>query len=415
MSDRAWKSVTAALVAIWVVAMVRLMIADVWDETNGLVAFHAMPMGQLVETALLRPLGFWRPLPTLVAALVIRGTPFDAAWRLLRGLNIVMILGAALMFAHALSVWMGASWRRTALFTLTTLYSAAAILCAGWYANVFDVAALLFLGVAVFLMARERFVTAGAVIGVAFFCKETAALALPFLLLLVATGRISLRNAVRCGIPAAAVGAVYFALRSRVIPFGSSSDVHQFLPKDFLPTILGISDAWWMQTLWGAGPGIGLFLFAASLFAFRTWRARGAFLLFVLAAAILYWSMFATYQNGVLMHYLMFVPRLLLIPVTLTLFAMALEDRRWSLALLAIPLLYGAIATYRRYERFQRSYKQIYKVARRAEVKPLRVHYPMKPLSDPVRGIEIGDFPDARLAMEPESGRLVKSTKAVTP
>ena len=409
MSDRAWTTVTAALVAIWVAAMVRLMIADVWDETNGLVAFHAMPLGQLVETALLRSLGFWRPVPTLVAALVIRATPFDVAWRLLRGLNIILILGAALMCARALGVWTGASWRRTALFTLTTLYSAAAILCAGWYANIFDVAALLLLSAAIFLIARERFVAAGVVMGIAFFCKETAALALPFLLLLVAAGRMSLRNALRCGIPAAALGAVYFSLRSRVIPFGSTGDVHQFLPKDFLPTILGISDAWWTQTLWGAGPGIGLAIFAASFFAFRTWRTRAAFLLFVLAAAVLYWSMFATYQDGVLMHYLMFVPRLLLIPVTLTLFAVALEDRRWALALLAIPLLYGAITTYRRYERFQRSYKQIYKEARRTEVKPLRVHYPMKPLADPVRGIEIGDLPDAQVKMDPASGRLVRS------
>ena len=406
MSERAWKNVTAALIAIWVAAMVRLMIADVWDETNGLIAFHSMPLGDLVQTALTRSLGFWRPLPTLVAALTIRATPFEAAWRVLRGLNIGMIIAAVLILARAMEVWLGPSARRTALFTLSVLYSAAAIICAGWYANIFDVTALLVLSAALLLMSRERFVAAGIAIGIAFFCKETAALALPFLLLLIAAGRISLRQSLRTGIPAAALGAVYFVLRSRIVPFGSAGDVHQFLPRDFAPTLVGIADAWWPQTLWGAGPGIGLAIFAASLLAFRSWRARGAFLVFALASAVLYWSMFGTYQNGVLMHYLMFVPRLLLVPVTLTLFAVALEDRRGALALLAVPLLYGAITTYRRYERFQRSYQHIYKMARRAETKPLRVHYPMKPLSDPVRGIEIGEFPDARVILDPASGKL---------
>jgi hypothetical protein len=32
----------------------------------------------------------------------------------------------------------------------------------------------------------------------------------------------------------------------------------------------------------------------------------------------------------------------------------------------------------------------------------------MKPLHDPVRAIEIGDFPDAKLRMDPVNGLLVK-------
>lgn len=410
MSDRGWRNVTVALVAIWIVAMARLMIADVWDETNGLVVFRpeGMPLGVMVKSVLTRSLGIWRPIPTLFAALVIRFTGFEIAWRLLRALNMAMMLGTVAILVSILDRWRGPSKERTALFTLTVLYSAAAVLCAGWFADIFDVTSMLLIAVGLWLITRERFVAAGTVIGAGFFFKETTALALPFLLMLLAAGRITFRQMLRVAIPATAFGVLYFALRSAVIPFGSAADTHQFLPADFVPTLLGIVDAWWRQTLWGSGPGlIGISIFVASLAAFRTWSVRGAFLLLVLAAVVIYWSMFSVWQNGVLIHYLMFVPRLLYVPVTLTLFLVALDGRRWALPLLAIPLLYGAVTTYQRYERFQRSYKHVYKAARRSAEKPLKVFYPMKPLSDPVRGLEIGDIPEAQLKIDPVNGKLV--------
>lgn len=410
MSDRAWRNVTAALVAVWVLAMARLMIADVWDETNGLVVFRpeAAPLAEMVKGVLTRSVGFWRPIPTLFAALVIRFTGFEVAWRLLRAVNMAMMLGTLAILVAALDRWRGPSKERTALFTLTVLFSAAAVICAGWFANIFDVTSMLLIAIGLWLMSRERFLTAGVVIGIGFFFKETTALALPFLLMLFAAGRITFRQMLRTGIPAVAIGAAYFVLRSAVIPFGSAADTHQFLPQDFLPTLAGIIDAWWRQTLWGSGPGIaGMAIFVASLAAFRTWRVRGAFLLFVIAAAVIYWSMFAVWQDHQLIHYLMFAPRLLYVPVTLTLFLIALDGRRWALPLLAIPLLYGAVTTYQRYERFQRSYKHVYKAARRATDKPLKVYYPMKPLSDPVRGLGIGDIPDAQMKIDPVNGKLV--------
>jgi hypothetical protein len=121
---------------------------------------------------------------------------------------------------------------------------------------------------------------------------------------------------------------------------------------------------------------------------------------------IIYLEMFATYQGSALIHYLMFVPRLYFIPVTLTLFIFALDRRWWAVAVLALPLLAGAVGTYVRYERFQRSYRNVYRFARTAP-KPVRIDYAMKPLHDPVRGIEIGDFPDAPLRIDPINGLLV--------
>ena len=410
--DHRWNGIgklTAALVVVWIVALIRLMIADVWDETNALVVFgdEKLSIGAITEFVLTTSVSFWRPPPTFLAALVIRFTEPEVAWRLLRAFNMLLILCSVAILSGVLTRWGGPSSRRTALFSTAVLYSGAGIICGGWFANIFDVTAMFLISIAVRLLSRERFIAAGVLIGAAFFFKETAAMALPFLLLLVAVGRITVRQALNSGIPAAGVGGLYFVLRSEVIPFGSAADTHQFLPTEFLPTVIGIMDAWWRQSMWGAGPGVaGMIFFVASVAAFRTWRARGAFLLFVLAAIVIYWGMFASWQNGVLIHHLTFLPRLLFIPATLSLFVLALDGRRWALPLLLLPILWGGVTTYRRYQGFQRSYKHIYKVARRTGT-PLRIYYPWKPLSDPARRIEIGDLPDARMKIDPVNGRLV--------
>jgi hypothetical protein len=133
----------------------------------------------------------------------------------------------------------------------------------------------------------------------------------------------------------------------------------------------------------------------------RGWRARLAFLAYFGALVVMYLEMFGWQQE--LMSHLMFIGRLYFIPVTLTLFILALDGRWWALPVLAVPLLIGAVVTYTHYGRFQRSYRNIY----RHTAKPIRIYYPPKPLHDPRRGIEIGDLPDAKLALDPKNGKLV--------
>ena len=405
-----WRAATVVLVFVWLLAVGRWMVADVWDETNALVAFGSSTWttGEAVRFVLTQSMGIWRPLPSALAVLVIRGVGDpERAWVVMRVLNVVLLISSLGLLVMAMNRWAGVSWRRTALFVLAFLYSAGALIVAGWFANLFDAWTLLLIALGVVLMSRERFVAAGIAFGISFYCKETAALSLPMLVLFAAAGYLNLRQALRAGVPAAALGAIYFLLRHRVIPFGSSADTHQFLAADFFPTIVGLSESFWRQTMWGEGPGIlGFLWFAFSVAVMPGWRTRGAFLLLVLATAVIYWQMFSIYQNEVLIHYLMFVGRLYLIPVVMVLFVLAMK-REWALAVLAVPLLAGAIATYTRYERFQESYREIYRHAARSTARPVRIHFPMKPLSDPVRGLEIGDLPDASLVLDPASGRLL--------
>ncbi|HSY49068.1 MAG TPA: hypothetical protein VLC46_09665 [Thermoanaerobaculia bacterium] len=411
---KAWRTATYVIVGMWLLAMARLFIADVWDETSALVVFGDahQSAGQLVATILRTPLPFWRPIPTIVTALTIHALPAGVAWPLLRIVNMLMILGAVALFVRALRAWAAPDHRRDFVFVFATLFSAGAIIVAGWFANIFDASVLLLVAWGLVLVTRGWFMEAGLLFGVAFFFKESAAMTIPFLLLLVAIDRLRLRDAVRVAIPTIAIGILYFGLRGLVVPFGSAGDTHQFRLDMVIPTTAGLIESYWRETLWGTPGVIGYLVFAFSLGAMRGWRARTAFIVYVVCAIGIYLSMFTVYQGHDLTRYLMavphltFLPRLYLIPVTLTLLVFSLDRRWWAVAILAIPLLFGAVGVYARYQRFQRNYRDIYRYARHAP-KPLRIGYPMKPLHDPRRGIDIGDFPDAPLRLDPITGRLV--------
>jgi hypothetical protein len=404
MSDKRWQLAAYAAIAIWIVFAIRLMIADVWDETNGMLAFSsaAMTFGAKVKFVLTKSLGFWRPLPTLLVATILHFvTDFDISWRILRAINIAMIVAAV----HLLLMDTKGALRF--VMTIALLFSGSAVIAAGWYANIFDASALLLIAIAIRLLFRDRAIAAGGVIGIAFFCKETTALALPFLLMLFAAGRITFRQLLRTSIPATVLGGVYFAIRSKIVPFGTTGDVHGFAREELLPTIMNLAESFWRQTLKGPGPGILGFLFLAlSLIALKRPRLVAAALAFLAATAVIYWGMFGLWQDGELIHHLNFVGRLYLVPVALMLFILALERRTLVIAVLCIPIVFGGITTWRDHARFQRMYKRLYRTAAQATQKPLIVHYPPKPLDDTVRGIKVGDFPTATMSINARSGRI---------
>ena len=400
-----------AVALVWLALVTRLMIADLWDETNGMLAFcdPAHTLGWKMHFVLTQSLGFWRPLPTLLAALVLHVVrSFDVNWRLLRFVNAAELLGSVALLTGAIGRWSGRDERRDLVFTVAVLFSGSAIITAGWYANIFDASALLVIAAGLWLLSRGRAIEAGVVFGVAFYCKETTALIFPFLLVLLAAKRITFRDALRCGIPAAILGAIYFAIRARIVPFGSSGDIHGFPLDQFLPTLIGLCESFWRQTLKGSGPGIVGFLFLAfSLAALRKPLLIGAAALFVLAGAVLYWQMFVHYQDGNLISYLNFFGRLYLIPVTLMLVILAVERRTMAMLVLLIPILFGAVQTYRDHARVQRTYRRIYRTAAESKTKPLVVDYAEKPLHDTVRGVEIGAFPNALVRIDVKTGRLL--------
>lgn len=399
-----WERATQFVVVLWVVCCLRLLIADVWDETNGMLAFSgaAMTLGQKLVFVLTEPLGFWRPLPTLVDATVlhfVRG--YDLSWRLLRVFNMALLVAALMVFQRTLDL---IGYRRF-VFSVAFLFSGSAVITAGWYVNVFDAWVILILAVALALLFRGFDLQAGLLIGVAFFCKESAALAIPFLIVLYAAGRITRHQALRTGLPALILGLGYFGLRSLFVQFGGEGDIHRFDLHLFLPSLINLGESFWEQTLKQPSM-IGFLWLALSLAALRKPRLIGASVLLLFSTAVVYWGMFSEYQNGILIHHLDFVGRLYLVPVSLMLFLLALERRTAVMALLLIPILYGGYLTWQDHARFQRTYKGIYQASERIAEKPVFVYYPPKTLSDNVRGIRIGDFKDAAIRVEPRSGEL---------
>src|SRR6185295_1679377 len=101
------RGATYAIVVVWIAAMARLFIADVWDETSALVVFgdvHQSAM-QIVSMILKTPLPFWRPIPTIFAALTIHVLPSNMAWPLLRIVNMLTILAAVALMTRAVTNW----------------------------------------------------------------------------------------------------------------------------------------------------------------------------------------------------------------------------------------------------------------------------------------------------------------------
>lgn len=409
--SKGWLIATAVAIALWIALAVRLMIADVWDETNGMLLFSssAMTLAEKLRFTLTQSLGFWRPLPTLVLASILHVVPdFGISWRILRALNIAALLASLGFLVDALRQWRGSEDRRTTfVLTIAFLFSSSSVITAGWFANAFDASALLLICAGLSLLARDRSIAAGVVFGLAFFCKETAALTLPFLVVLFVAQRIHLRETLRAGVPAAILGAIYFAIRSKIVPFGSAGDVHGFAPEQIGPTIVNLAGSFWLQSMKQSSFAfLGIAAMIGSLIALRRPRVIGIVVLFYAGVGVIYWGMFNEYQNGVLMHHVNFIGRLYLVPAAMMLVLLLVERRTLAVALLAIPIVFGAALTWRDHARFQSTYARIYRTASETAARPLRVHYPPKPLDDGVRGVKIGDLPDAPVVIDAKSGRL---------
>ncbi len=386
------------------------MIADVWDETNGMLFFSdsGIGLGAKVHFVLTQSLGFWRPLTTLVAAVVLHAVPsFAVSWRVLRFINMLMMTGALLLLIDAATQWRGRSERSNFLLTIAFLFSGSGFIAAGWYATIFDAGAMLLLALGLAMLARGRDLEAGVIFGVAFYAKETAVLILPFLVILLAARRISFRSALRTGVPALILGGIYFVIRSKIVPFGTAADVHGFVRSEFLPTAINVASTFWFEAMKQPMLVIGFAFLAFSLIALRKPVLIGLTALFVTGCAVIYWGMFLLYQEGSVVGYQNFMGRLYLIPAALVLLLLTIEQRELALAVLLIPIAFGGALTYRDHSRFQRVYKRIYRTAAETTAKPLLVHFPAKPLADKVRGVDVGDHPEAKVVVDVRNGRLL--------
>jgi hypothetical protein len=398
------------IVLLWLLVLVWLQVADVYDETTGLVIFHDSPssLTATLVSVWTKAIGLWRPLPTAVAASVLKLVPDrDTAWIAMRWINAAAFL-AGLGILHLLLLRSGVRTRwRHAVLAGGVLLSGSGILAGSWYASLFDVSVMLLIAAGLWLAAEERPIAAGLAIGLAFFCKENAVLGIAFLFALPLLVPVSRRTlAISSGL-AASLGAVYFLLRSRRVAFGSEADMHQFLPAELAPTTIGFAQSFWTQVMKGDGPSIlGLAVFVVGFIGLRGNRERVVLAILFGLSVGLYWGMLGEYQNGVLLSHLNFIGRLHLVPAGLALLLLTARGRSFALAVVVASLLVGGALTAYDHQRFQRAYGNIYELAAGASGS-LEIHEPLNPLTDPSRELRLGNFPDASWRLDVRTGALL--------
>ena len=398
----------------WLLLISRLMIADVWDETNGFLLLATEPMagaGALQSLKMIwlheLPLDIYRPLGSSLFIVLAQLT--DGNFVILRYANALLILAAVSLMTSVLSAQRDLSPHRTLTFFVISLFSAAAMISSGWFANVFDASCLFFIALA-FKLFYGRHLVAGAVaFSLAAFCKEAYVLAFPlFGLMLYEFPREQRKQLLLPVLIVTASSLFYWSVRHALVPVGSEGDIHGFAPNLYLDSTLSFAGGFLFQfskftpghpLLW-----LGISGLLLSLAALRNPAALITAIVMLLSATVVYWGMFG-YQGERLMSAAVFVARLYLIPFITFLYLLCRYGDRRVLPVVALFSLWGMLATFSDYRGFQQTYKAIYELAEQSE-QPLQVHYPEKPLEDFRRGLSIGNFPGAALRIDVLNGGL---------
>lgn len=402
------------LVIIWLILLKPLMIIDVWDESNFLVYFYSQTnsLSDKLISIWTQALGnIYRPIPVSIATVILEYNTFSPfAWQILRGVNIILLLSSLIFILQLFYRWQVKAYFYP-IFTLLFLFSSSGFITATWYANLFDASSLFLLTLALLLISYERFLLASIAVGLSFFCKEINLIFLPFVIILYFNQKLDVKSLISSLITMLIFASGYWLLRFNMIELGSQGDIHDFAFNKFLPSLQGFIESFWWQNMQREQAGwFGIICFALSILAFKRWFNMLLFTGLLFLTMLIYWGMFAYYQQDVINH-LNFIGRLYLIPATLLLIALILWARPAILALIAIPLLWGGWQTYLAHQQFQTTYLTIFQLAAQQE-NILLIDYKENPLNDPIRKVQIGDYPQAKYKIDTKTGKLlIRETK----
>lgn len=397
------------LALIWLITLIPLMIIDVWDESNFLIYFYTQPQPLWEKLSLIwsQPLGnLYRPIPVSLASIILAQIEFsNFAWQILRWFNVGLLLGSLIFMLQVLHRWQVAAILFPVI-TLLFLFSSSAIITASWYANIFDANSWFLLSLALLLITYQRFNYAAILIGLSFFCKEINLIFIIFVVILYFNHKLSLANLSKIIIISLSFAAVYWLLRMQLINFASEGDIHNFNPNLFIPSMLGFVESFWWQNMHRQqADWLGIVIFGLVLLSFKRFINILLFLWLLVAAMLIYWGMFAYYQQDIIISHLNFIGRLYLIPAGLMLIGLSLWARPWILGLIMLPLLWGGWQSYQAHKTLQLSYLQIVTLAAEQPT-AIFIDYKHNPLQDPIRKIYIGDYPQAAYKLD-DNGSLI--------
>jgi hypothetical protein len=401
------------LAIAWLILISNLMIADVWDETNALVILSAEPVASasLFEAAKMfwlqeLPLDIYRPLGSTFFIVIAKLT--NGSFVFLRYVNAAFILAAAVLFSSVLHQ-QGAAKERALAFYAIFLFSSSALITAGWFANIFDASCLFFLALATKFYSSKNYLAYGVAMVLAIYCKEAYVLSIPFFFLAIYQAKdTNIKAIASVSLALITFSAIYWLARQSVSPLGSDADIHGFSTENFLlPSLSFLSGFWFQFSKFSPSSAIVMLGMAAvilSVAGLKSMAGKITMMTIYLMSAVIYWGMFS-FQGDSIVTAHNFVARLYLIPFVLGLYLICKEGTKPTILAVALLSIWGMGSTYRDYEVFQNSYLQLYKLSSESDEQVV-VHYPEKPLVDNSRNLLIGDFPNASIRLNPQSGAI---------
>lgn len=415
-ASRRFQLVLAAIGAAWLIMISRLMITDVWDETNALLLFASEPLASMnFFEAMLAvwlqqlPLDIYRPLGSSLALGL--GKLSGGSFLFLRYCNALLMLGSVSLLARALVLRRDMEVGRAIAFFAILLFSASSLITATWFANIFDAACLFFLALAIRLYVSGNLWGCGISFALAVFCKESYVLAFPLFGWMMwedlpRANAAEKRARVWLAASMFGVSAVYWWARHTLIPVGSDADIHGFDVEVYAASYASFIAGFLAQSSSFAHGGfmfwVGIAGITAVVVPARNFPGKLTMLAILGLCGPVYWGMFG-YQGDNIMSHHNFVGRLYLVPFALSLFVIFAAVPRPVIVLIALLSVWGMGVTWRQHFVFQQTYAEIYRLAESTEGN-LFLHYPQKPLEDFRRDLSIGDFPDAELRIDRKGG-----------
>jgi hypothetical protein len=402
-----------ALAIAWLILISNLMIADVWDETNALVILHAEPIASasLFDAAKMfwlqeLPLDIYRPLGSTFFIVIAKLT--NGSFVFLRYVNAAFILAAAALFSSVLHQ-QGANKERALAFYAIFLFSSSALITAGWFANIFDASCLFFLALATRFYSSKNYLAYGVAMVLAIYCKEAYVLSIPFFFLAIYQAKdTNIKAIALVSLALITFSAIYWLARQSVSPLGSDADIHGFSTENFLlPSLSFLSGFWFQFSKFSPSSAIvmvGMATVILSVAGLKSMAGKITMMAIYLMSAVIYWGMFGFQGDNIITAH-NFVARLYLIPFVLGLYLICKEGTKPTILAVALLSIWGMGLTYRDHVVFQNSYLQLYKLSNESDEQVL-VHYPEKPLVDNRRNLLIGDFPEASIRLNPQSGAI---------
>jgi len=397
----------------WLYLVNSLMIADVWDETNIIVALQSKPFVELslfesIKLIWLNYYTLYRPLALSVIVVIDSLIGLDFVF--LRYFNVFLLISSIYFLSKSLIHFFEISFDRVIFFYALSLYSSSFLITAGWFANIFDALCLFLISFGVLMLSQKKYFLSAIFFGLSFYCKEIAILIMPFLVFILSHQKVSFKKFIVPLIIIVFLGGLYWYLRQTIVPMGSDNDIHGFALDTFCPSfVIFLKSFWWQHTKYSASgleAWLGLTIFIVSILVIKNHLDKLFASFIVILSTLAYWGMF-TYQEQIIMNFNNFSGRLYLIPSIMVLYIISIKSNKFIFLLLAIFIFGGTIKTYVSHVYFQKVYLEIYELARQQN-QPIFIHYPEKPLSDPFRNIYIGHYPNSTIYIDPYEAKLIQ-------